>query len=229
MAGNLTVRINEHRVAAAPRLLMVSFHKMNTIHDIGIIILAAGASTRLGSPKQLVEYEGKTLIERISQTAVSTGSPTSVVLGANSEKIISLIKDLDLVIVVNEEWEHGMSSSIACGLKDLKIRVPDLSAAVILLCDQPFVNKEIIQDLVKTHAQTGKNIIASSYGETIGTPALFARKMFGELSQLSGDRGAKGLINKYRNTDLALVSVPEAQFDIDTADDVARLNETVNS
>jgi len=202
--------------------------------SIGIIILAAGASTRLGRPKQLLEFGGKTLLERISETAVETELKTVIVLGSDYEKIRASIKHLPVEIVFNKDWEAGMASSIGAGLKKISELEPGLAAAIILLCDQPFINKESIMRLVQTQKETGKSIVASEYGGSLGVPAMFTRNMFGELVVLRGDKGAKSLIEKYKESDLAKVPAPEAEVDIDSEEDFAKLKafleeETENS
>ena len=186
---------------------------------IGIIILAAGASTRLGRSKQLLKFQDKTLIQKISETALETGFQTVVVLGANAAKIKSEIENLPIDIVFNQVWQSGMSSSIVAGLeKSLEIN-PHLSSAIILLCDQPFVTKEMILRLIEKQMRTEKAIVASEYKNTIGVPALFIKSKFAELLDLKGDVGARVLIKKYGDEDLATISAPEAAFDIDTKED----------
>ena len=185
--------------------------------NISIIILAAGASTRLGTPKQLLKFEDKTLLTRIAETALSTDYPTIVVLGAYAGKIMSTIKALPVKILINKSWKVGVSSSISTGLETLR---SDVSAVILLLCDQPFITSDTILRLVKRRKKTGKSIVASEYKDTIGTPALFTHEIFKELMELENDRGAKPLIKKYRDTRLATISAPEAAFDIDKKEDL---------
>lgn len=190
---------------------------------IGIIILAAGASTRLGRPKQLLKFKNKTLIEKVCETALETGFQSVVVLGANSEKIKPAIENLPINFCENSEWQTGMSSSIQAGLQNLLETNPELSAAIILLCDQPFITKKTIFRLVAKQKETGKAIVTSKYGETIGVPALFRREIFEELFALRGDIGARFLIQKFKAKNLAKIPAPEAEFDIDTEEDLIHL------
>lgn len=192
--------------------------------NIGIIILAAGASKRLGRPKQLLEFEGRTLLERITENALATDFKTVVVLGANAEKIKTSIKNFPVETIENENWQDGMSSSIVAGLKYLLEIRENLSAVIILLCDQPFIDKEIILKLIKTQETTNKKIIAGKYVETVGVPALFTKDVFDELLKLDRKKGAKLIIKNYAaQNEIATVSVPEAEFDIDTEADFERL------
>jgi molybdenum cofactor cytidylyltransferase len=194
------------------------------MQKIGIIILAAGASTRMnGEPKQLLEFEGKTLLRRAAETALSSGaSPIVIVLGANAEKLLPAIKDLPVLPVINENWATGMGGSIKTGLSVLLEENTDIEAALLMLCDQPFVTAETLNRLVETFQKTKKPIAVCEYADTIGVPALFAREMFAELSDLQGDAGAKTVIKKHA-ADVAPTPAPEAAFDVDTQADFQKL------
>ncbi|HEX9927422.1 MAG TPA: nucleotidyltransferase family protein [Pyrinomonadaceae bacterium] len=194
------------------------------MQKIGIIILAAGASTRMnGKPKQLLEFEGKTLLRRAAETALSSGlRPVAVVLGANAEKLQTEIKDLPVHPAINENWASGMGGSIKTGLSVLLAENMDTEAAILMLCDQPFVTAETLNRLVETFQKTKKPIAACQYAETLGVPALFTREMFAELSDLQGDAGAKAVIRKHA-AEVAKTPAPEAAFDVDTQADFQNL------
>ena len=195
-------------------------------HQVGIIILAAGASVRLGKPKQLLKYKGKSLIERAAQTALAAECENvAVVLGANAAQIKSELENLPLEIVVNEDWATGISSSIKAGLKRISEINPNLSAVVLMLCDQPFVNAETLSRLLQIRRQSGKKIAACRYGETIGVPAVFVRELFSEIYNLQGDTGAKFLIKKYLASEVETLLFSEAAIDIDTPQDYEKLTE----
>ncbi len=196
---------------------------MNEINrKTGVIILAAGESKRFGKPKQLLEFQEKTLLKRITETALETENKTIVVLGANANKIIGEVKDLTVEIVVNKYWQNGMSSSIKTGLEKLLEIQAGLENVILLLCDQPFVNKETILNLIEIQTKTQKSIVACKYENTIGVPALFRREMFDRLLSLKGESGAKNLILE-NSKNLATISAPEAAFDIDTTEDFEAL------
>jgi len=186
----------------------------------GIILLAAGGSRRLGQPKQLVSYGGTSLIKYVSVTALIAEYPAVVVLGASANKIRRELADLAVEPVINREWSKGISTSIQKGLRALRNAHPELEAVIVMLCDQPKVTPEAIESLVKTYRETGMPIVASEYEGTVGVPALFGYEMFGELLALEGDRGAKTLIERYGDTLVTVVPVPEAALDIDTPEDV---------
>lgn len=191
---------------------------------IGLILLAAGASVRLGnSPKQLLDFHGKTLIRHSAETALAVGCDYTVaVLGANAELIKKEIEDLHVEIIVNEDWENGMSSSIKSGLKHLLNVAPHLSAVCLYLCDQPLITSDILKNLLKVFHRTNNKIIASKYEETFGVPALFEKSLFDELLNLNNQTGAKKLIEKYKS-DSGFIHIPEAAFDVDTMEDYERL------
>lgn len=190
---------------------------------IGIIILAAGASTRLGKPKQLLNFQGASLLRRAAENALATGCENIVaVLGANSAEIGKEIENLPLKTVINENWASGMSSSIKTGLGKLLDWQPTLSAVIIQLCDQPLINTGILNKLITIYEEKRAEIVAAEYTGTVGVPALFAASMFAELLNLSAESGAKQLIKKH----LAMVEkvfIPEAEIDVDTPLDYEKL------
>ena len=199
-------------------------------HKVGIIVLAAGSSSRLGQPKQLLQFEEKSLLRRTIETAQKSDCfPIIVVLGANFEKIKSEIKGLDCEIVFNTDWQTGMSSSIKIGVEKMLELAPEISAVIFSLCDQPFIKSEHFNKLVEKFVETKKPIVASFYNETIGVPALFAKEMFSGLSNLEGDKGAKEIIRKNPES-VEKIFLPEAVIDIDTKADFEKLknSETKN-
>ncbi|HEX8246621.1 MAG TPA: nucleotidyltransferase family protein [Pyrinomonadaceae bacterium] len=191
---------------------------------VGLILPAAGASKRLGNfPKQLLEFRGKTLIRRAAENALASEcGKICVVLGASAGKIKREIDDLPIEIAVNEDWVNGMSSSLKSGLGKLLEIEPELSAAVVMLADQPLIDSTIINRLIEVFLETQAPIVASRYAETVGVPAIFARSMFDELMSLTNDGGAKLIIKKYAAA-VEKVRVPEAAFDVDTPQDYENL------
>lgn len=188
-------------------------------NSIGIIVLAAGASGRMQEPKQLLEFQGVTLLRRAVETAVeSVYKPVVVVLGANFEKMKAEIEDLPIDICFNEDWQSGLSSSIKSGIENLLKIAPDVAASIITLADQPFVTAKHLNLFAEKFFQSNNPVIAAGYNETCGVPALFSREIFDEFSALSGDTGAKVIIEKHRAS-AATINLPEASRDIDTPQD----------
>ncbi|ULA62971.1 MAG: 4-diphosphocytidyl-2C-methyl-D-erythritol synthase [Nitrospira sp.] len=193
--------------------------------SVAVIILAAGASTRMGKPKQLLTYGGHTFLRNAAEVALaSMCRPIAVVLGAHADLLKRGIDDLPVQQVMNTQWAKGMSASIQAGLQALEEgdREGTTKAVVLMLCDQPFVTAAVINELVRTARSTGKGIVASEYGGTIGVPALFRREYFPELAALSGDGGAKRIIAAHPG-DVAGLLFPQGTTDIDTPEDYSHL------
>lgn len=194
---------------------------------IGIVILAAGASTRMKTPKQILRFEGKTFLRRAVETAIKTEcEKICVVLGANFELIKKEIEDLPAKICFNENWQKGMSSSLQAGLKNLLSGEENLSGVLVMLCDQPFVDADLLNRLIEDF-QNGENLIAAcEYAGIIGVPAIFSSKLFDEIWDLKQEHGAKILIKKYADS-VKKISAPQAEFDIDTPQDFSELENKI--
>lgn len=183
--------------------------------ETAVMILAAGASKRLGRPKQQLFFENQTLLDRIIHTAISLQSgPVLVVHGDD----IILPQDIAIVPVLNSQWKEGMATSIHAGINALDAKYPLLETVIITVCDQPFITVELFREMIALQQQTGLPIIASVYGETIGTPVLFHKSVFKELLSLSGDKGARQLLKKDSDR-VGLVNFPLGMIDIDTEED----------
>ncbi|MEW6492994.1 MAG: nucleotidyltransferase family protein [Cyanobacteriota bacterium] len=190
---------------------------------IGLMILAAGASTRMGTPKQLLTYRGCSFVRHIIEVAIASDfQPIVVVLGANVERIKPEISQFPVQILENQQWEEGMSSSIRVGLEALLAMNQNLEAVAIALCDQPFISSQTFNQLVETYYITSKPIIASEYAGTLGVPALFSHTLFSELMTLKSTEGAKKLIKKHSH-EVFSVPFPEGAIDIDTPSDYEKL------
>lgn len=190
---------------------------------IGGLLLAAGGSSRLGRPKQLVQFQGKSLIRRAAETLVeSRCDPIVVVLGAEIDDSTSEITDLPVNICINKDWQNGMSSTIRAGLKELLRLEPNLTAVVVTLCDQPHITTANIDLLITRFQRTNAPIVAARYGETIGVPALFSTELLNDLLKLKGDKGARQLIRDHLPL-VETIEIEKAAIDIDLPDDADRL------
>ena len=188
--------------------------------QVGGILLAAGGSTRMGRAKQLVEFEGLTLLRRSAAVmAASVCRPSVVVLGADAKQCRNELEGLKIDVCVNETWKLGMSSSIAAGLTFLLETEPHIDAVMITLCDQLYITTKIINRFVAEYRRIRPSVVASEYNGVTGVPALFSRDMFESILNLSGDRGARGLIEEAGER-VVKMNVPEAAFDIDSPDDL---------
>ena len=196
---------------------------MNEALHYGILILAAGNSSRLGEPKQLLTYNGKSLITNVVEAAITAiSSPVAVVTGAHSEQILPKLFHLPTTIIHNDNWQEGMASSIRMGLTEFNRLNPHLQGVIISVSDQPFVSSELFQALIETAESTGKGIVASFYDDIAGTPVLYQKKYNDSLMGLKGAEGAKKLIKQFAG-DVASVPFPLGGIDIDTQEDYRKL------
>ncbi|MBD1892770.1 nucleotidyltransferase family protein [Coleofasciculus sp. FACHB-SPT9] len=186
---------------------------------VGLIILAAGASTRMGTPKQLLMYQGRSFLRHTAEVAIaSLCQPIVVVLGADAERMKPEVNLLPVQIVENPQWAEGMSSSIRVGIEALSNLNQNIEAVAIALCDQPFISSQLLNQIVEAYQVTRRPIIASEYAGSLGVPALFSRALFPELTSLKTTEGAKKIIKKY-SPEVFRIPFPEGAIDIDTPKD----------
>jgi molybdenum cofactor cytidylyltransferase len=177
----------------------------------------------MGTPKQLLQFGGETLLRRAASAALKAGCrPVVVVTGAHAAACRESFRGLDVLEAENHQWESGMGSSVRVGIEAVATVNPETAAVVLMLCDQPFVTPAIIAGLITAHLETSSSIVASRYSTSFGVPALFGRDYFAELTALKGDVGAKQVIQKHLPK-VHLVTFPEGEIDVDTPDDFARL------
>jgi molybdenum cofactor cytidylyltransferase len=195
---------------------------------VPLLLLAAGGSTRMGRPKQLLEYRGRPLLRHsVEQALGSLCRPIIVVLGADADACRAAIQDLPMEIVINEGWAAGMGSSIRVGMSAVNAaaaanEAAAVDAVVIALCDQPLISSAFLDSLVRAHIERAAAMVAASYDNRPGVPALFARSLFPKLAALDGQAGAKALLQAAAG-DLLTIPAPQAAVDVDTPDDYARL------
>lgn len=215
------------------------------IQHCGILIIAAGQSKRLGQPKQLLNFEGKLLINRLVDIVKAAGPfPITIVLGANAQKVKDQLIEKNLKVVINENWEQGMASSISVGLESIindlhehkgpivfaevkEAKEKETDGVMILVCDQPFITKNNIQSLLKLQQKTTLPMAACYYEGVLGTPALFHESVFDELLTLKGDIGAKKIIQQ-RESEVAKLHFDQGALDIDTMEDYHKLLKQAN-
>lgn len=187
----------------------------------GAVILAAGASTRMGAPKQLLALDGKPLLIRAVEAALASEAwPVVVVVGANAETIRPALARYPVLVTENAAWTEGMAASIRAGVTTLRQFSRALDAALIALCDQPAFSADTIAQLVATQRATGRSIVAARYSGRQGAPALFLREHFPTLTALTGEEGARALLNGDPDH-VAPVELPELALDLDTPEDFA--------
>ena len=183
----------------------------------GVVILAAGASSRLGTSKQTLLVNGQPLIRIVTCAALATDPVrTVVVLGANASDTFGAIADLPVHRVDCEDWAAGMGASVRAGVRPIQSTCDGI---LVLLCDQPALTVCHLQRLVAAWLATPTNAIASAYARTLGAPALFPRSWFADLLQIDGDRGARDLL-RGRTDGVIGIPAPELSIDIDTPTDI---------
>lgn len=185
---------------------------------IAILVIAAGSSSRLGQPKQLVSYQQTFLLDYIiQQCEKSEIGDVFVVLGANRELIRSKISNSNIRLLYNPNWSEGMSTSIACGVSVLQPLSYD--GVVVMLGDQPFFESSILINLLQKQQATKARVLVSRYDKGMGPPSFFDKTLFGELVLLKGDVGAKPIIRKYFD-EIERINFPKGHIDIDVPEDL---------
>lgn len=183
----------------------------------GALILAAGGATRFGGPKQLLELDGESLIDRACRVALAAGcEPVLRVLGARAEEILNQPELPDVFSFVHADWNAGMGGSLAAGACRLLEIEPECEAIFVLLADQPLVSPELLEQMLGL-LEMRSSMVLCDYGQGSGPPALFKWPHFPELMELTGDRGAKSLAAKHPGA-VAWAAFPGGACDIDSAE-----------
>lgn len=189
---------------------------------IGLVILAAGASRRMGRPKQLLPIGNKSLLEHAVDAALDSAAwPVVVVLGAHAGEIRPVLARRPVLIAENAAWAEGMASSLRAGLSLINAFSPRIEGVVFALCDQPAFSTAIIDRLVEERHRSGCRVVAARYGGHLGAPVLFDQSHFPALSALVGDEGARKLLATLPPDDIAALHLPELGQDLDTPEDYA--------
>ncbi len=187
------------------------------------LVLAAGASTRLGHPKQLVAFRGKSLLRLAAEAALASGaSPVVMVLGDKADQLRLELAGLPVLSVINPDWRQGMGSSMRCGVDALRVAAPSLNALLCMVCDQPRITEVHLRKLWDRYVASGK-VVAVRHGTGPGVPAIFPSKYLPDLARITGDKGARSLLGSLSDEEIELFDFPEAAFDLDTPEDLHRL------
>ena len=190
-------------------------------HALAAVLLAAGSASRFGSPKQLAEIHGVALVRRTAQAILACGAELVVVTGAHAEQVADALRGLPLRLAHNPYWDLGMGESIARGFREVSRQLAPPAASLLCLVDQPMVGEPQLRRLIERHLAGPRRIVVSDHGETVGPPCLFPAEFYAELTQLSGTRGARKVLERHRDA-VVTVSVPEAALDIDFPEDHLR-------
>jgi molybdenum cofactor cytidylyltransferase len=195
----------------------MSYRKSTALHAI---VLAAGASRRFGSPKQLARVHGQSLLQRaIAHATDSLGAGVTIVLGAHAAAIVETLPPGSAGTLINRNWQEGIASSIRTGVQQL----PGACDGVMLvLADQPLVGSHTLQRLIAAWRRTPRQIVASRYAGTTGLPGIFPKWTFSDLAALRGDQSAQVVIRRYPDHVVRLPH-PEAAVDIDYPEDLLEI------
>ncbi len=188
---------------------------------VGIVLLAAGGSSRMGFPKQLIEFQGKKLIQIVAERLLACRCfPTTVMLGGHSREILPYLQGYELDILENLDWQSGMATSIRCAVSFVEAHYPDLTHLMFALVDQPFVEAEHYYALVEAAEKGPDKVVAALYGGQPGAPVILPRKYFPMLMRLTGDQGARAVIRNLPADQLLTVDMPTAMIDWDALGDI---------
>jgi len=189
---------------------------------LAAVLLAAGAASRFGSPKQLAEIDGVARVRRAAQAILACRAELVVVTGAHADEVAGALRGLPVRLAHNPFWELGMGESIARGFRELLRQLAPPAAGLLCLVDQPLVGTEQLQRLIRQHLATPRRIVVSDHGETVGPPCLFPAEFYAELTRLSGARGARSVLERHRD-EVVTVELPEAALDVDRPEDHIRV------
>lgn len=188
---------------------------------IGVIILAAGASSRMGRPKPLLPIDGAPLVVRAARAALDANvGPVVCVLGNAAGPIEAALGSLPLFLTTNPRWAEGIGTSIQAGIRAVEQAGPAPDGALIALCDQPGLTTGVITRLQRAF-RGADHLVAAAYGGTVGAPAVFGRAYFQELLVLPPDAGAQRVLRAHAQ-ELTTVELPELAVDLDTPEEYER-------
>lgn len=186
------------------------------MNEIPVLLLAAGGSSRMGQPKQLLPWGNTTLIEHQIQSLIKTGNPVNVVLGSGADLIIPIIKDYKINVFINNDWKSGMGGSLSLGISQIMKLYPNTAGTLITLLDQPLITASYYEKMLGLYKPGLQQILAShSASGWTGVPVLFDRHYFEELKKLKKDEGAKKVIRQHEEN-LIVVDCDEIMEDMDT-------------
>ncbi len=195
---------------------------MNSIIDnVAIAILAAGESKRMGSPKAFLQIEGETLLDRTIATAKSTNAQNIfLITGAYHNEMLQVANMAGIKVLFNEDWQEGMSSSLRRAIEAVG-DLSNLKGLLVLLIDQPYVDRDLLRLLISKFEENPEKPVTSFYKNVNGVPAIFPRILWNDLLEISGDKGARQLLQK--REDVISIPFPKGAIDLDFPEDFEQI------
>lgn len=193
---------------------------MSSDSNLHVLVLAAGAATRFGSPKQLARIGGVMLLQKaVSQAIEVAGSSVTVILGAHAERILPGLRHSPVTVEINRQWQEGLASSLRLGISRLP---PGTEGVLVTLADQVAVTGFDLRRLATAWRRQPEWLVAATYDGHTGVPAVFPAWCFSDLGSLRGDTGARAVLQRHAERCLR-VPMPQAAVDIDTPEDLLGL------
>ncbi len=193
---------------------------MGTNFKTAILVLAAGASSRMNEIKQVLPYKDSTLLgNALKMAKMSKSAQVFCVLGANKDEIQQKVDFLDIEIIENKEWNDGLGKSIAVGVATIQ-KNSEYNSILVMLGDQPFITSRYLDKMISKFNENQSPVIVTNYSGKPGVPALFPHKNFSELIKISGDSGAKSILKNHANI---IKLEAENTFDVDSPEDYKKL------
>ncbi|MDQ6646986.1 MAG: nucleotidyltransferase family protein [Pseudomonadota bacterium] len=187
-----------------------------------IVLLAAGASRRYGTPKQLAMVDGEPMLRRVTRIVLGAGVPVIVVVGSQADLVMKSLEALPVQIALCEDWSEGMGNSLAAGARAVQQCFPQASGVLLCLADQPLVKAAMLTRLLQRHQQVPLEILASEYQQALGPPIMFPRDCLAELTRWSGEDGARVLLQRESHR---VERCPTASgIDVDTPEALDHIN-----
>lgn len=188
---------------------------------VAAVILAAGRSSRMGTPKQLLEIDGQTLLRRTAEIAVASLEHAYVILGFEAKEVGETLQNLAISMVEAAEWEQGLSASVKAGVGAVRAKSPRTDAILFVPCDLPLLSREHLDALVGVYRSCSAPLVVSAWDDVLGIPALFDSSLWPEFEDLTGDKGARQIIRLHQQ-EAKTVPFPAGKFDLDTPQQLKR-------
>jgi CTP:molybdopterin cytidylyltransferase MocA len=193
-----------------------AFHSKETV----VVLLAAGAGRRFGALKQLAQIDGEPMVRRVARTLLRLHCPLLVVTGADADAVAAALAGLPATCVPNPVWRDGQGASLGAGIRAVRDRFPDATAALVCLADHPLLDARALETMLERHTQDPSRIFAADYAGAPGPPVLFPADCFPGLAAWHGAEGAQAWLRRQGSR---VERMPLDVTDVDTPADLDRV------